>query len=521
MPITVSDLKFGEIDAKNEEFQQARYGSAVFANAFQVPPRVDVDDLMLGARFFISGQKGCGKTALLLHVRRLLSEQGAATHTILFKSGLSEDERQLISAGTGFEVITTGDQISIQYDYVTNWLWLIYRNLLRMIDESQVMEGADLVADLKKIMGVQDVVRVSTFSDLSIKKVKLSAKAGVKASVANAELAGELEFVKRESEERTHLELIALCERFISRIKVKPKGRSLLFFDELELFWSRPDQKQRDLYLIRDLLQAVARVNRVVGLSSATFVVYASIRSEVLEEVNRVGPEIARDVSDFGTVVDWNVKGSAEKQPILDIVEAKIQASEIEQNNLPSTHVWDVYFPENVHGKSAREHLLDVSMFKPRLIVSRLNLAKAYDPQAEFISFEAFDETSTTFSNSVWREVEEELLVNYTPDQVRNLKSLLSGFRIEFTVEEFEGRINQLSMYQPSVRQGFRTRGDVTAVMISLYRIGALGNRFMTRTKGKIETRDRWAFREYSEPAIDEAFVVHESLRKAFQLGFD
>lgn len=233
MTIPLSAIKFGEIDAKNEEFQQVRYGSAIFANAFQVPPRIDLDELLLGARFFITGQKGCGKTALLLHTRRILSEQGAQTHTVLFKTGLNEDERQQIAAGSGFQVITTGDSIAVQYDYVTNWLWLIYRNLIRLIDLSKVEDGYEIANDLKSIMGVQDELKVSPFSDLAIKRVKMSAKAGVKTPVLNAELAGELELAQREPEERTALELIGICEKYLSKIRLNIRSRCLLFFDEL------------------------------------------------------------------------------------------------------------------------------------------------------------------------------------------------------------------------------------------------------------------------------------------------
>lgn len=521
MTIPLSAIKFGEIDAKNEEFQQVRYGSAIFANAFQVPPRIDLDELLLGARFFITGQKGCGKTALLLHTRRILSEQGAQTHTVLFKTGLNEDERQQIAAGSGFQVITTGDSIAVQYDYVTNWLWLIYRNLIRLIDLSKVEDGYEIANDLKSIMGVQDELKVSPFSDLAIKRVKMSAKAGVKTPVLNAELAGELELAQREPEERTALELIGICEKYLSKIRLNIRSRCLLFFDELELFWSRPDQKERDLFLIRDLLQSVARVNRNLGQNSASFVVYASVRSEVLEEVNRVGPEVARDVQDFGAHVDWNVRTSSENQPILQIVEAKIAASEIENDYLPTPNPWETYFPQTIHGRPVREHLLDVAMFKPRLIVSRLNLAKSHDTSAKYFSSDSLEETIGKFSSAVWREVEEELLVLYSPKQVQNLKSLLTGHRITFKVDDFERRVIQLSQIDPGVADGFRTRGDIVAALKALYRVGALGNRFLTDEKGQKVTRDRWVFREYEDPTLDEDFIVHESLRKVFQLGYN
>lgn len=521
MSVEVSELKFGEIDAKNEEFQQARYGSAVFANAFQVPPRINLDELILGARFFVTGQKGCGKTALLLHIRRILSEQGASTNTVLFKTGLNETERQQIASGSGFQVITTGGKIGVQYDYVVNWLWLIYRNLIRLIDLTLVEDGREIAADLKKIMGLDNELKVSPFSDLAISKVKISAKLALNVKPISGEIAGELEAARKEPEERTALQLIEICERFLPKIRLKTRKRCLLFFDELELFWNRPDQRERDLFLIRDLPQSVARANRALGASSASFVVYASVRSEVLAEVNRVGPEIARDVDDFGVAVDWNVTAAAENQPILQIVEAKINASELECDHLPTENVWQTYFPEQIYGRNVEEHLLDVAMFKPRLIVSRLNLAKAYKSSATYFTSEAFEETLSKFSASVWREIEEELLVVYSKAHVQNLKGLLTAFRSQFTVVELEQRISRLGRIDGASTEGFRSRPDIVAALRALYRVGALGNRFQVQQGSRKVTRDRWAFREYEEPVVDQQFVIHESLRKTFQLGYD
>lgn len=294
-----------------------------------------------------------------------------------------------------------------------------------------------------------------------------------------------------------------------------------MFFDELELFWSRPDQKERDLFLIRDLLQSVARVNRSLGSESASFVVYASVRTEVLDEVNRVGPEIARDVVDFGVHVDWNVRTTSERQPILQIVEAKIRASEIEYDYLPTEDIWGLYFPETVFGALVQEHLLNVAMFKPRNIVSRLNLAKSYDLDAEYFSKSALEETASKFSASVWREVEEELLVKFSPDQVRNIKSILTAFEITFDADQFERRVLKLAQIDPSIASGLKTRQDIVAVLKALYQIGAIGNRFVTHDVKGPATRDRWVFREHDDPALDTNFVVHESLRKVFQLGYD
>lgn len=519
---SVSDLQFGEIDAKNEVFQQARYGISVLRNSFQVPPRVNLDELLLGARFFISGQKGCGKTALLLHVEDELRRAGASTHIVLFKSNIGEAERAKLSSGSRIEIINTGGGLSVEYDYSVNWLWFIYKNLLRLLADDDVAEGKDLATDFKRLFGVLNETKSSHFGDLALAKVRGAAKLGLNSGPFSAQLDGEVEAIKKEDVDRIPIEIIEIFEKYIPKIRLKPRKRCLIFFDELELFWNRPDQRERDLFLIRDLLRSVARVNRVLGAQSASFVVYASVRSEVLEEINRVGPEIVRDINDFGVSINWNVKVAAEHQPILQIVEAKIQYSEIENERIPTEDVWSFYFPDRIYGKNIRSHLLDIAMFKPRNIISRLNLAKKHAPTADKFSREAFEQTSTDFAQTVWREIEEELLGRYSAQEVSNIKSIFTGFKPYFKIHELEKRIELLGSVDFTLAQGFQTRQQVVNVCRALYRLGALGNQFFVQSPGrsKKETRDRWSFREMTDPVINETFIVHESLRKVFQMTF-
>lgn len=105
MPIAVGQIKFGEIDAKNEIFDQDRVGIHIFENSFQIPPGIDFEQLLAVSKYYIHGQKGSGKTALLLYLKKKLDGSGATTKTILFKSGITEPERRRIAAGRGFEVV--------------------------------------------------------------------------------------------------------------------------------------------------------------------------------------------------------------------------------------------------------------------------------------------------------------------------------------------------------------------------------------------------------------------------------
>lgn len=520
MPIEVRKIQFGEIDAKNEVFDQNKIGIQVFHNSFEIPPSVDMEKLTSGAKFFVYGQKGCGKTALLLHLKKLLDDSGANTRTILFKSGITEPERQSIASGKGFEIVEQDNIRSVEYDYKINWLWYIYRNLLRMMNPKDSDENSDIIVSLKKIIGVHGEIKTSLLSDLTTKSIKSFARASFTAAGLSSEIGAELETIKNGTQDRIEIEIVDLVERYLPKVRFNQSKRNVLLFDELELFWNRPDQRERDLFLIRDLLYAVSRVNRTVGANTSALGVVASVRSEVLNEVNRVGPEIGRDVDDLGIRVNWNVRSDDPTQPILRIVENKIKYSEIQFDEQPTDDIWDMYFPKSAYSRDFKQYLLDNSMFKPRNIVTLLSLAKNYQPKSLTISTDAIEEVQLEFSRKTWREIEEELSGEYSSDQVGAIKSILTGYRSRFHINDLQDRINELSRIDSRVKAGFSKESDVVKLIQSLYRVGAIGNRYFVQGPVKEEIRFGWIFRDSYEPLLDKEFLIHESLIKNLQLTF-
>ncbi len=518
MAIKVGEIKFGEIDAKNEVFEQKRTGSHVFKNSFQIPPGIDLYKIQTGAKYFIHGQKGCGKTALLLYTKALLDEEGATTKTILFKSGITEPERQRIATGMGYELVRQDDFNIVEYDYKINWLWYIYRNILREIRQEQVFKNWDIILSLKKLLGVHKEVNSSSLSDLATKKIKGYAKAGLKAGPFIAEIGAEIEAIS-EKDDSIEIEIIEIVERYLPKVLLYPNKRFALLFDELELFWNKADQRERDLFLIRDLLYSVSRFNQTIGADSAAIMVIASVRSEVLHEVNRVGPEISRDVDDFGVKVNWNVTIEDENQPILKIVEAKIHASEIEAEELVTDDVWATYFPPRAFGRNFKQYILDNAMFKPRNIVNMLALARDHRPHDDSISFDTIDQIQLEFSKRTWREIEEELSGEYSPEHVSAIKALLVGFETVFEIPSLQKRMEELAKYNPKVKSLLGT-ASAYSVIVSLYRVGAIGNKYQVGNPQRREQRYGWIFRDNYDPLYDKSFMVHESLRKVLQLSF-
>ncbi|MBM0170880.1 P-loop ATPase, Sll1717 family [Altererythrobacter sp. C41] len=519
MTVEVAKIEFGEIDAKNEVIQQDRLGSSVFHNSFRIPPEVNPDALITGAKCFIYGQKGCGKTALLLHVRKRFEDSGARTKTILFKSSVTERERQKIALGGDIVFEDQGEIKFREYDYKINWLWYIYRNIFRLVEKSMVLSGWSTVEGIKALLGVKQEISTSVLTDLSSKRIKAFAKAGVKSGPFTAEMGAEVEALKDDIE-NSDIEIIDIVERYLPEIKLNIKDRVALLFDELELFWNRIDQKERDLFLIRDLLYAVNRANVAFGQSSASFSVIASVRSEVLHEVNREGPEISRDVQDRGIRVHWNVKADAIAQPILEIVENKIKFSEIELDELPTENIWASYFPAKIFGRTIQQYLLDISMFKPRNLVTLLGIAKKKEAGATSLSKEAIEQSQPEFSQRCWTEIEEGLLGEFTSNEVRAIKVLFMGFRPKFSPRVFETRFQAMAAQDARVKDLMQKHPNSLDILDVMYRLGAIGNVFSVREGKRWVPRNRWMFRDHYEAIPGKEFQVHESLKKELQLPF-
>ncbi len=485
MKLAFGDIEFGETDAKHEIFAQAREGTYVLFNAFQMPPSVKFEKLLTGAKFFISGLKGTGKTSLILYLKDHIDKSGGKSHVILFKSKLTDTERQRLAPISDLTAFVDQDKIQFEHEYKVNWLWYIISELARLIEPSDLLEGRDQLHDLKTLTGVKQPGARSMFSGLQLTKIKATLDSALQAGPLKTGVKAEIEAIAAPKEEK-FIHLVDMCERLLYSLKPTPGYRACLFFDELELFIGKMDQKERDLRLIRDLLYAVSRINQGFGPENSSICAYASVRSEVMYEINRIDPEISREVSDFGVSIDWHGTTSTPNQSILKIVESKIQYAEINESGLRTEDVWPEYFDAHLSGKPAKQYLLDISMFKPRTLVMLLSTISEQAPETQIVNSEVLKQVETTFANEMWREVEEELRTSYNASSVRSIKSALRGLKTRTTLANIESHITKYCQKDDEARSILGTKSSIKNLLETLYRIGAIGTQFTGRT-GKTE----------------------------------
>lgn len=505
----IKNIYLGEVDAKNELLKQKRAGLDYFMNSFSMPRQVDVTDYINGQKYFIYGLKGAGKTALLRFIHDTLIRDNRISEIILFKSHVSEEDRQGLSKGAGFQILSTDGVPSFAQDFKESWKWMINQKIAEVLKEKG-FEGPD-VEKLYKLTGISEGGLSSSlgalFSKISSGKLKLSGEAlGVAIELGiEGEKSNEAISVSPANANR-------ICAKLLDSINFS--NGVYLLFDELELVHHTQDQFDRDRRILRDLIYVISQINAESAESGRSLYLISTLRSEVLHSILELGHEISKEVDDFGVKIDWSDSNDSANHPLVKLVGRKISAS----SGVSENEVWSHFFPEKINNQEYFKFILRSSYYRPRDIVRLLRIARNFNDQSEKFTTAHFDETALEFSKQTWIEITEELLATYTPQEIESLQRFLLGFNTLFFKDAITRRINNRYSKDKPVNDLFRKKG-VEQILADLYRIGIIGNSFLVKKQlGGNERRDRWIFRGNTTLNDTERMAIHKSLWKHLSL---
>lgn len=505
----LKDISFGDVDAKNEILKQQRAGERDFFTSYSIPQTIDLEQFENGQKHFILGLKGTGKTALLRYLHDKVKESGCMSELLLFKSHVTEEDRQKLSAGAGFQIVGTGDVSTFIQDFKEPWKWFIYQKIASTLKSSGV--NSDSAIKLYKLTRVSENLVTSTlgslFSKITSGKLHFSGEALGVAMELGIDVPPD-----KEASDVSISSVNRACSALLN--KIEPKSPIYLFFDELELFHQTSDQFDRDRRIIRDLVSAISHVNSDSAEHGRKVFIISSLRTEVLHSVLELGHEIGRDVDDFGDKLDWsNVKDSPQ-HPLLNLIARKISVSA----GVSEGEVWDKFFPSKINNQEYFRFLLGSSYYRPRDIVRLLRVARDYDRHSERFTTAHFDQTSTEYSKQTWLEITEELLASYSPEQISALQRVFLGFSTHFFMADLQERVRVRHGSDKDVQSLFKKKG-INVILSDLYRIGVLGNDFIVRDGGKrTKRRYRWIFRGNTTLNDSERMAIHKSLWKHLTL---
>ncbi len=283
-----------------------------------------------------------------------------------------------------------------------------------------------------------------------------------------------------------------------------------ILIDELELSVKTKKQREADIELVRDLIIAVDRMNRVSKDKSYEVNFYASVRTDVIDSVLSNGYEINKCTEDYGVTIEWYQRGgNYVDNPLLKLLEKKVNASEKENLEKESNNVWGTYFEQKIHSIEIREFLLKYSWYRPRDIIRMMISVQDYcKKETERVNQEVFDRAIQQYSNKMWNEVSEEISLKYTPEDIKAIKKILTGIQVPFSFSYINSRMKELADHYDYVKK-FSDKYKMSNVLEMLFDWGIVGN------SGE---RMVFSFLGYKEMDITKPMIIHRPLRNYFEV---
>lgn len=503
--LTLKDIFFGQTDAKNEFSKNSPEDKETFMQSFLVPDNIRIESFRNGEKFFITGLKGTGKTALMRYISLSLEKtKGYHTHFFLFKDEIGEEEKADFNKGSEWISIKYGNSINQGKEYETIWEWFILRKIVEVCEKNSI----PLFKRDEKWNKFVSCVKEASLNDNDLNVSLLDSTV----FVLNNNDQDNINLNLKES--IYEKQKFPIKTKFVDYVKkvlsyysdLIPGDEKLYFFiDEVELSYGKTKQYLRDIYLIRDLIITIDRLNRVSREKSFGLFIITGLRSEVLNTTLSAGKEINKPVEDFGVNLMWQQSGKLSEHPLIKIIHKRLIAAERtldEKDRCVESQIWEKYFPKSIWNKPTQNYILYQTWYRPRDIVRLLNIAKEQDPHAESFTTDIFERIQKEYSSKSWTEQTEELKTTYTIDEIEGIKRILTCISCPFRYDEIiEKSEAAKKMYTPVSK--LLSRHNLSDILVHLYNIGIIGN------TGKTV---RYSFRGDSDLLLEGQMKIHDAL---------
>lgn len=513
MPL--SKIVFGKTDAFNE---LNAFGQEYFVGSFVSNPRYHIDDFFSGSRYFICGKKGTGKSALLKFLEcHFMEDKENLVFPIRFKSEIEQIDKDSFekiastqsdaSEGDKFDTASILDQPS----YVLVWKTFLINQIITRAakGEYSVFKDTDeyksLLTLLKCIYGENKTPSVVM---PKIRKGSVELTAAFAESLS-ASLKLELEYDSR----KKRINYAKLSKRVYQLFAQLEYAHTPVYIliDELELSVRNKHQLDKDIALVRDLIIAIDDMNSICADKGMNIHVIAAVRSEVLRSVRSAGYELTKPIEDRGIEINWFQRGGNYiENPLLEIIENKIHASERLYGYPISENVWESYFCGEINDEETRKYILNNSLYRPRDVIRMMSAIHNQIGSAEVFTQEVFDKAQQEYSELMWTEIKDELRLSFSEDEVNAIFSLLNRVSMPFSYTSLSRRIVELGKFDPTMPVLLNSC-KLSKVLNKLYELGVIGN-----------TGKPMNFIFLGRPALDPLgmMVIHTPLRNYFSVQY-
>jgi S1 RNA binding domain len=512
----IKDIYMGQLDAKDE----INYGTEEkFLKCFVVPPNYNVDDLLTGPNFLISGFKGVGKTALMYYIESVCLQDDPQTCTsfILFKSDYNDLEKIKIDSAAKRLIQSINFEQGVMEsinDFHDLWKIIIFQKIVSDHEENSnnLFMNDEIWTEFSKVVNSIKIINFKQKQVSMPNKIKLIAGMSPVGSFTSGV---EIDFSKEMDMNDLTLfnERVKECTYLFSNLK-RTDIPYYLFIDELEAFYADDKTFKRDLSMLRDLILAIKEVNFLgTNANMKKTKIICSVRTEIVNSIYRHIPtkELNKVISGFECKLNWNYTNTnALEHPLFKIFLKRLEHTDslkdVYYKNLEE--IYGAWFQANDNPEKVVNYILNSLWNKPRDVIRLISAFKnSIISNIRYINQEVMNHSIKEYSNKSLEEISGELNAIYTPSELEEIFTWLRGFKSPFSFQELKLRIDNIS-------EKSKLKEKLNGILEDLYRVGIIGN-YNPYLKSH-----RWQHKVDEKVIIDDGwfFVVHNGLNTALSI---
>jgi len=448
------------------------------------------DKILKPEKFLLLGKKGTGKSILAEVIKK--------------RSKLKADWFCEISSYKEFnfhELKSLESNDIKPNEYILIWEWIILLQFAKLcIDDCSIDDCSSNKEKLREFIK-------SNYGSLTLnmnKVIEITKKNNLKGGILkgafsiSGEKADEFKFTTGK-----YIDYLEDLRTTIIDVLKETENKYTLIFDEL-------DDKFRNegVYksTIISLVKIVDKVNMSFYDSNIDSKVILLLRTDIFSILN--DPDLNKVEQDNSVKIEWgNIVSN--KSPLFKLIFTKIRKSVTELSQMKDDELYNTLFPQLISNRTPDEYVLGRTFFRPRDIITYLNLIIEKYPQTTYFGWKGFKELEENYSKYFYKEIRNELSGHISDVEIDEGMLLLKQFK----KADFE--YIDIKLYFDTRKELYKNI-DLDKILSYMFKFGVIGNRWYIKEKDKYYYS--WAYRENVTIDFDKEFVVHLGIRKELSL---
>lgn len=417
-------MSFGMIDAGEPDanvessIARARDTEPLYVEGFFHPPLFDLMSLFQREKFFVLGQKGTGKTAILRNIERSLQGDGFATEYLVFRETILNESD---IGNIPFHLIVDKERLrnSTYYHHALKRLFISV--LLRLLDPK-----ADAVAEASSEDERPWTQRaLELFNRARTTEIGQTVSLMVDSIFNDIADARRLLKLDRDPAAEDVIRLLKHLNDFLLtqlvRAARKLRTKAALIVDELHFAYADERSIRNDALLVRDTVLSIMSINERMQREALPVAVYAGVRSEYIIHPVIASSEVTTKLHSLGEQIGWETHPANRDHPLFEMAFNRIRASVAPQVQGDVNRQTNLLL-QRIFANVDQADFIQRTWGKPRDMVRFLKAVSRGFPTASTLADSQYDAAMRRVAIEAWEE----------------LKSGLSSFMSESGLQEIE-----------------------------------------------------------------------------------